>query len=1219
MELIHEYLIKICIAVFTLTILMELYILFLFVKRSPKIFKKTYNDTINRYEEKSIEMTRKIEQYISNLLNRYTSDLKLIGKHELFYNGNTGKALNKDANLFNNYKNNKKIIFAKLENLKEENFTKNFFNESSQVLEYINKYEEEFKDFYHNNDRNSILNSLFSESHKELDTIGYYSYSKNEAVLSEDEEKNAKYLISILKTIFIRRYIIKRKNMDYIRFYIINKDEIYIYPTESYNNTHLFNFDQEHTFIGCNFSHGTKEQQFPLCIYNYIIGNLTQKDKNYVTMIHERVYYEKMFLSLCLKFPFVVNNPSQAIICIEIDFSTIFNNANFKFPEKYEFGIFTCEGNFIIPLLYCRKDLYDYIKSIFKNIGIQKFKIDETINYPIYSLFHFLYYNFSQIIQNHTEIKVNLTEIEEEYNIIYQKIISEIEQYKKLKELEKFSFNFNKSICRKSLLGNSYECIKDEYEMVIFPLLFRFYNLDNNFLEMKDDLNKNNFNFYIYSMISTNPFINKQKINTILKIKVQRTIILFFFFTLVIVCFLIFLINLLSEYSLLPINNVISELKKAEINNNLKNTNIIPEDKILAPNTEMSELKIIYETMRKIIIIKQIFDKEYFIDKHSLEFFNLIQDIKNKDVREICNSFIGFYHFKNNSYNLAETEFRNTILYIQENENKIIQGKNTDYDDKIRDDIKRSSTVSYINEYSIFEKIDENVLAIIKMKILKQRFLYLYALVKYKLGKEVNNSNQNTNITNNAGTAAATNKIKIKKNKDKKNNYFKESIKYFNDCKNINIALGINQIKIIYSLIMISKCYIQLNDYKNAINNISEALNAYFELSKSFKDYHSKNYNPKIMIFIENNIFQFIIYTIQRLCFIFNKPYASNWIILKIFETSPFLINNVHFHSGCFIQSYLDKNKLKFNKADKKILTNTFLMKEFEKTKKFFSKSISRMSVKNIYNKNNMQGKERMIGDSSYSTSHKNKTESKTDKSNFSSTFKKETATGKINSTFHLKNKNLNKIITLCLSEKILKKVNGLELKDVIIKYFQKYFDINKNDKFSFIQFANNGKKTIYFKQEKLDYFLEKIQKTKNCFELLDIYTTNINLPFMGLYNIFDFIIKNYPPQEDNITDNIIIMFINSEDIRFTSVNECLNIVEELNKKNASVFLLSYDIEIHMEKINNIQSFLNGLIEGYFFQIKNYQQIKQIFINISTKNYQSNFFGYDFNCNDHEL
>ena len=64
-------------------------------------------------------------------------------------------------------------------------------------------------------------------------------------------------------------------------------------------------------------------------------------------------------------------------------------------------------------------------------------------------------------------------------------------------------------------------------------------------------------------------------------------------------------------------------------------------------------------------------------------------------------------------------------------------------------------------------------------------------------------------------------------------------------------------------------------------------------------------------------------------------------------------------------------------------------------------------------------------------------------------------ATGKISSSIYMKNRNLNKIITLCLSEKVLKKVNGLELKDVIIKYFQKYFIMNENDKFSFIQFAN--------------------------------------------------------------------------------------------------------------------------------------------------------------------
>ena len=47
--------------------------------------------------------------------------------------------------------------------------------------------------------------------------------------------------------------------------------------------------------------------------------------------------------------------------------------------------------------------------------------------------------------------------------------------------------------------------------------------------------------------------------------------------------------------------------------------------------------------------------------------------------------------------------------------------------------------------------------------------------------------------------------------------------------------------------------------------------------------------------------------------------------------------------------------------------------------------------------------------------------------------------------------------------------------------------------------------------------------------------------------------------------------------------------------------------------------FLNGLFEGYFFQIKNYQQIKQLFINLSPLSHQTNFFGYNFNSIEQEL
>ena len=101
--------------------------------------------------------------------------------------------------------------------------------------------------------------------------------------------------------------------------------------------------------------------------------------------------------------------------------------------------------------------------------------------------------------------------------------------------------------------------------------------------------------------------------------------------------------------------------------------------------------------------------------------------------------------------------------------------------------------------------------------------------------------------------------------------------------------------------------------------------------------------------------------------------------------------------------------------------------------------------------------------------------------------------------------------------------------------------------------------------------------------------------------------------------DNIIMIFMDSEDIRFSTANDCLNIVEDLNKKNASVYFFSFEPEIKEEKVNNIQSFLNGLIEGYFFHIKNYQQLKQIFINIATVKNQTNFLGYDYQIFDHTL
>ena len=1229
MKLIQEYMFKIVLLVVVSIVVIEFFLTFLFVKRAIIIFSSIYSETIEKTESKSIEITKKIEEYATNLLTRYMTDLKLICKHSQFVNGrlntwNESNLINISSDtLIRNIKvGSKEIVISTLEELNKKDYLKIYSNNES--FDYISHYEKEFENI---KDNNEILNKLFSENHKELDSIGYYKNVENIGYPDYLQSLSIKYIVSIFKSVYIKRYLRKRNNMDYIRFFIINSNEIYIYPPEAFNRTNIYFFEHSFPTGNCNFSSTDSEKQFPLCIYRYI-NNSIGHDENHLIIIKEKINLQRNYAAICLKTKIIHWQNITSFVCTELEFSAIFNTANFDIPQKFDFGMFTFSNEVIVPLVFGRRELYDEIINIYNNSNNTRYKIETIKNSQTFSLFHFLYYNLTKTLMNHTELELNYDEINSEYNEIINRIDSEIKAYKNNKKnnngTDRIIFKFNKTICQKGLLVNDFEFVKDEFEMIIFPLTFEIRSLSKDFIEEGTTDNNDIIDIYIYSIIATNPNINKEKMKKIINIKIERVILLFTFLTSIILCLYLLLISLISQYSLKSINEIIAELKKAEINSGGGKHYDLEEDKIMAPNKEMNDLKMIYETMRKILIIKQAFEKEYYLDKHNLEFYNLVMDIKKKDIKEICTSFLGFYHFKNESYSLAENEFRSTLYFIQEKENKLISGKNNEFDDKLKDAIKRSSTVSYINEYSIFEKIDENMLVIIKIKILKQRFIYLYAMTKFKLGNEMNNNNNtnnNSSLTPGGNYGGDGKKNKIKKDKDKRINYFKEAINYFTECKNINILLGINPIKVIYSLIMISKCYINLNDYKQAMNNINEALNLYFELSKSFKDYHSKNYNPKVMLFIENNIFHYILYIIERICYLFNKPYACNWIILKIFETSPFIISNVHYKSGIFIQNYLERNKLKIAKADSKFLKTSSLLKEFDKAKRYFSKIISRMNIKNMNMKINKRNNlsEKLLSETNHSTSYKNKNDIKTEKSIFSSTFKREMGTGKISVSFHSKNKNIYKIITLCISEKILKKVNGLELKDVIIKYFQKYFALNENDKFSFIQFANNGKKTVYFKMEQKEYFLLKIQKTKNTFELTDSYVSNSNLPFMELFNIFDSIIKNYPSSDDSLTDNIIIMFINSDDIRFTSMNECINIVEELNKKNTSVFLLSYDEEIKKEKINNIHSFLNGLFEGYFFQIKNYQQIKQIFINISTIKYESSFFGYDFDSLDHTL
>ena len=102
---------------------------------------------------------------------------------------------------------------------------------------------------------------------------------------------------------------------------------------------------------------------------------------------------------------------------------------------------------------------------------------------------------------NHTELELNYDEINSEYNEIINRIDSEIKAYINNKKnnngTDRIIFKFNKTICQKGLLVNDFEFVKDEFEMIIFPLTFEINALNPDFIETEHTIQRN-IELYIY-------------------------------------------------------------------------------------------------------------------------------------------------------------------------------------------------------------------------------------------------------------------------------------------------------------------------------------------------------------------------------------------------------------------------------------------------------------------------------------------------------------------------------------------------------------------------------------------------------------------------------------------------------------------------------------------------------------------------------------------------
>ena len=1228
MKLVSEIIKLPALLLFILAIITELLLLIFIETNYQNGYKILFEPTKEIAIKKANITTMKFNEILGNGIYKYLADLKLIGRHMSTFlledvdENDINNTINKNSKFYKNYENsvNKNVIFLDQENLTSFDYLNKYLDGNNFV--YINKYEEEFNK---TSDPTIIIDKLLhSGNHKELNSINYYKYNGNEESLTQNSRISANYLISILKTIYVKRYLTKRSEMDYLHINLMLENEFYTYPPDLYNNTFMHKFPS-FAKTNCLYGSNNNDNEFPKCIYDYIKLEENQLisfnpllRKNEPFFLQTYVNFNVIVINFCMTINFVKKPDFQhhtylPHICLEINLTKLMDSAYFENKEKLKIGVFAkySVNNILLPVFYSDTEAYELIKKVFSHEKFGKYQINPKNSIQTFSLFHFLYLDIFANESCYTQKEASLDIIFREYDDIYleyvnrtndiNNVINAINSNSSLKY-----FEIEKTTCKKNLYNENVTVSKDINLIILSPLTCKFGFLDENFFEIKVSM----INYpvlYSFAIIQTHPKSTEQMLKGIVQIKILRLFCFFFVSTLILLLFAILLLRIFIEYKFEPIEKMINLSENIEEfctceKLKMENINVIT-DNIEQNSKEALVLKNIFQNMFKTLLLKKIIEEKKIInldeknndEKNNLLIQNLnemIQNMSNVETKNVCKWIISHYHFNNGFYKLAEEELKSLLIDITNKENSLYS-KNDIYDSQLKDKIGRFNKMAFLNEYTPL-KINETLLPIIKTKLIKQKVKYLYGLSKFYQGVIINN-----NVNN------AKNKNANKNNKNAaKNNFekFHEAIECFNECKDISKLLGMNPIKQIYSHIMIAQCYIKMKIYKEAMMNLNEALMLYLELQKTFKDEDNELFCPKVMLYIETIIFQTIMFNIVQTVRIPNKENACGWLILKIFETSPFIFPNMHLECSNIIQNclkYPDKN----NRCK-------------DKYKKVFSKIAGRLMVKKSKNKK--------ISDNTTSDDRTNNGSSITG-SNFSSSLKGysnqlrnssrsidfTTAKGLGSFVTHKKDNYFrNKVVILCLSEKIIPKLNGMEIKDVLIKFYQKCFINNENDKFGFIQFSNNGKKAISIKPQRLDFFLQKLETNKNAFQSSESINIKKDTYFTELYNLFDSIVKQFTAK----CDYIIIMFINAEDIRFNSVKECVEIVNSLNDNNYTVILLSNDKEINKEKILSINSFIYGLYDGHFIQINNYQRIKQILISIATNSKNDKFVNYDYEC-----
>lgn len=955
-------------------------------------------------------------------------------------------------------------------------------------------------------------------------------------------------------------------------------------------------------------------------------------------------------------------------------FSKIYNNPeDFLYASYYEDQFFRYDSYRDIDvqktmtlkeidIIYSSEYSFNsIIKGLFdsKTTLNNKYLINSDSNKKL-TLFHGLYYSIFETFSQVTYEKEIIEILIEEYRNIIENINAMLKKNDAKCVYNGFNFNnvVNITTSDTSMNLGSWRMqpnkIKETFMISVTPIFLNNTSFDTDHFTYDNEICEKSILFYMISFSLTGNHLLQSKLYFSLLMKLTKSyflftgvilfmVILFFISMEIVAKYLIepvkqikklllklirdksftnadveedekkskafeFLSGVLKNYANFNGDNSLA-ISKELLNNNFIN-NEVDYDKedifTIFSNIETLQLEELLYFLKKIIMMKKSGDIDYKEkSKIYMRFLDFLDELDERDYYRQCLTIIAYSKYQEQKFEESINFLKDLIISTNEDE-KVVLLKNDQLETKMNS-LTTLLKKNYINDFTDndFSNFPSNTQKFLKLRMLKQRIYYFSGLNCYMEYK--------------------SHKILFKKD------ILVEGIRYLKESLNINQQLGINPIKTILTLILISKCYYHIEDYNQSLISAKDALVKFTEFNQMLFEKNLNNELDSRIIFILTNIFNEQIFSQSALiCHKLGKKQISANIYNQLLSKCFFISRDFHIDIFYKLNLYLfeSSNKEMGIAVNESMNSNndTFMITDREVNGKNnqnlnnltkFNKNM--MLIQSINKITNKKGKESKFysdlrksifpnGDSPF-LKEINKDEEKNNEA-FETIKKIEENKIKnlnVDSSFEKarfffykscnRKSNISKHLYILVSDNLIYGLkSNFELRETMLKSVKKY--MNVSDIIGYSGFLNK-EITSFIPLNARDFNIREFVRYKNFFGIgKDFKFTNFNKNEGSIFYPLTFAIEKMSEFDDSL-DQYIFYFGLSSEIRFDIEEHARQLIKLGLHHKTTIYFFVFDDDINKKKLEKISIYLSNFIEAYLVIVRNFKIIEEAFQNVS--------------------